>query len=160
MYALPEDERYMKLALEEARKAARLGEVPVGALVVQGGEVLAAAHNLREQNRMATAHAELLAIEEACRRLGSWRLADCTLYVTLEPCPMCAGAVINSRIQRVVFGAPNAQSGACGTHLNLCGMHLLNHEPVVQGGVLATECAELMQAFFKKIRARDKSNAE
>lgn len=151
VYALPEDERYMKLALEEARKAARLGEVPVGALVVRGGEVLAAAHNLREQNRMATAHAELLAIEEACRRLGSWRLADCTLYVTLEPCPMCAGTIINSRLRRVVYGAADQRAGCCGSVANLFHMPF-NHAPALTTGVLEPECAALLRDFFETRR--------
>ncbi len=141
----------MKLALEEARAAARLGEVPVGAVVVRGGEVLAAAHNLREQNHMATAHAELLAIEEACRRLGSWRLADCTLYVTLEPCPMCAGAIINSRLQRVVYGAADSRAGCCGSVANFFHMPF-NHTPALTTGVLQQQCAQLLQSFFEEKR--------
>lgn len=151
MYRRPEDETYMKLALEEAQKAALLGEVPVGAVVVRQNEVIAAAHNLREQNHMATAHAELLAIEEACRKLDGWRLADCTLYVTLEPCPMCAGAIINSRMQRVVYGAADQRAGCCGSVANFFHMPF-NHAPVLTAGVLEEECAALLKDFFEERR--------
>ena len=151
MYRRPEDEAYMKLALEQAALAARLGEVPVGAVIVKGGQVIAAAHNLREQNRMATAHAELLAIEEACRQLNSWRLTDCTLYVTLEPCPMCAGAIVNSRLTRVVYGAADPQAGCCGSVANFFHMPF-NHAPVLTAGVLEQDCAALLKAFFEERR--------
>ena len=148
MYQLPRDDEYMGLALAEARRAAALGEVPVGAVVVRGGRVLAAAHNLREQNHSAAAHAELLAIEEACRVLGNWRLEDCTLYVTLEPCPMCAGAAINSRLARVVYGAADPRAGCCGSVANLFHMPL-GHSPALTAGVRAEECAALLRAFFE-----------
>ena len=151
MFARPEDETYMKLALEQAKQAAQLGEVPVGAVIVRQGEVISVAHNLREQNHMATAHAELLAIEEACRVLGDWRLEDCTLYVTLEPCPMCAGTIINSRLQRVVYGAPDPRAGCCGSVANFFHMPF-NHAPVLTAGVLEQECAELLRAFFEQKR--------
>ena len=151
MYRRPEDEAYMKLALEQAALAAHLGEVPVGAVIVKGGQVIAAAHNLREQNRMATAHAELLAIEEACRQLNSWRLTDCTLYVTLEPCPMCAGAIVNSRLTRVVYGAADPQAGCCGSVANFFHMPF-NHAPVLTAGVLEQDCAALLKAFFEERR--------
>jgi len=151
VYRRPEDEAYMKLALEQAALAAHLGEVPVGAVIVKGGQVIAAAHNLREQNRMATAHAELLAIEEACRQLKSWRLTDCTLYVTLEPCPMCAGAIVNSRLTRVVYGAADPQAGCCGSVANFFHMPF-NHAPVLTAGVLEQDCAALLKAFFEERR--------
>lgn len=128
-----------------------MGEVPVGAVVVRRGEVIAAACNRRETDRMATAHAELLAIEEACRVLGGWRLSDCTLYVTLEPCPMCAGSIINARIGRVVFGAKDAKAGAYGSLLNLNG-YPFNHHPQLVGGVLASSCAALLSDFFNQKR--------
>ena len=151
MYCRPEDEIYMKLALEEARAAARLGEVPVGAVVVGQGRVLSTGHNLREQNRVATAHAELLAIEEACRVLGDWRLTGCTLYVTLEPCPMCAGAIINSRLDRVVYGASDPRAGCCGSVANFFHMPF-NHAPALTAGVLEEECAALLKDFFEQRR--------
>ena len=141
----------MELALAQAQKAGELGEVPVGAVIVRQGEVIAAAHNLREQNRMATAHAELLAIEEACRRLGTWRLSGCTLYVTLEPCPMCAGAIINSRLQRVVYGAADRRAGCCGSVANFFHMPF-NHAPALTTGVMEQECAGLLKAFFEQQR--------
>ncbi len=151
MYSRPEDEYYMKLALEEAQKAAQLGEVPVGAVIVRGEKVVAAAHNLRERDRMATAHAELLAIQEACRRLNNWRLADCTLYVTLEPCPMCAGAIINSRLQRVVYGAPDQRAGCCGSVANFFHMPF-NHSPALTTGILEEQCSALLKDFFEQRR--------
>ena len=142
---------WMELALKEARLAAEIGEVPVGAVIVRGGEVIAKAHNLCEANRCATAHAELLAIEEASRKLGSWRLSDCTLYVTLEPCPMCTGALINARIPKIVFGAKDPRAGACGSLINLLTYPLEMHPDVVSG-VMQSESLELLRAFFEKIR--------
>ena len=147
------DEYYMAEALAEAGRAAELGEVPVGAVVVCEGKIVGRGHNLRETDRMATAHAELLAIEQACRTLGSWRLIGCTLYVTLEPCPMCAGAIVNARLDRVVFGAKDATMGAMGSVLNLPRFPLGAH-PVVEGGVLEAECRELLQSFFKNRRTK------
>ena len=146
---LVNDAYYMKEALEQAKLAAEKGEIPVGALVVdsESGEILAAAHNLRESNKSAVAHAEVLAIEEACKKRGSWRLHGCTLYVTLEPCPMCAGALVNSRIDRVVYGAKDARAGAMGSvfHIN---SYPVNWKPVVESGVQADTCREVMQKFF------------
>ena len=135
MTGLKCDSEFMKFALDEAKKAEQLGEVPVGAVVVCNGEVISRAHNLRETNRMATAHAELLAVEEACRKLGTRRLSDCTLYVTLEPCPMCAGALVSARIGRIVFGAKDPRMGACGSLLNLFA-YPLEARPEIVGGVL------------------------
>ena len=142
---------YMELALSEARLAADLGEVPVGAVVVMGDKVIASARNNREQTGDATGHAELLAIREACRVLGGWHLEKCTLYVTLEPCPMCTGAIINSRLGRVVYGAKDAKAGACGSVLDM-RYYPLNHKPVIKGGVMARECADVLSDFFKNKR--------
>ncbi|MGI5897452.1 MAG: nucleoside deaminase [Oscillospiraceae bacterium] len=144
---------FMKLALEQAEEAAAIGEVPIGAVVVRGNEVVSVAHNLRETEKNALFHAELLAIDRACKKLGGWRLHECELYVTLEPCPMCAGAMINARIKRVVYGAEDPKAGCCGTLLDLfdCGF---NHRPAVERGVLQEESAKLLRAFFKKLRNR------
>lgn len=144
-------EHWMKTALELAARAAELGEVPVGAVVVKDGEVIGEGFNRREGGKNALAHAELIAIDEACRRLHGWRLFGCTLYVTLEPCPMCAGAVINSRIDGVVFGAYDKKAGSCGSVVNLFGLPY-NHFPTAVGGVLEDECAAVLSAFFKKLR--------
>ena len=150
------DFELMGLALEEAAKAAALGEVPVGAVVARHGEVIATAHNTRETEKNALHHAELLAIDAACKALGGWRLWECELFVTLEPCPMCTGAMINARADRIVFGAPNPQSGACGTRFDMPGMHLLNHTPAVSSGILLEECKAMMTSFFKAARKRNK----
>ena len=143
----------MREALELARLAADMGEIPVGALVVDSnsGEVIARAHNLRENNKLATAHAEILAIEEACRKRGGWRLNGCTLYVTLEPCPMCAGAIVNSRIDRVVWGADDMVAGCCGSVINF-NSYPFNHSFSTTSGVCEEECKELLQEFFKTKR--------
>ena len=146
-------ERYMRLALEEAKEANRLGEIPVGAVVVRRGHILGRGHNLRQTGHSALAHAEVLALEEACRFVGDWRLDGCDLYVTLEPCPMCAGAIINSRIRRVVYGAADTKAGCCGSVTDLFAMPF-NHHPVVEQGLRAEEAQELLQAFFKDLRAR------
>ena len=145
-------EEMMALALAEARKAMEEGEIPVGAVVAKGQSVISCAHNLREQLRDPTAHAEMIAIREASEKIGSRRLEGCTLYVTLEPCPMCAGAIINSRIERVVFGAYDEKAGAFGTMLNITEYPLF--KPTVVGGVLKDECASLLTEFFKKKRAK------
>lgn len=141
------DEKYMRQALALARRAAQMGEVPVGAVVVRGDEVIGAAGNRRECDRRATAHAELLAIEQACEQVGSWRLSDCTLYVTLEPCPMCAGAIVNARVGRVVFGCKDARAGAMGSVLNLPS-YPLNHRPQCAHGICERECRAVLQEFF------------
>ena len=141
----------MELALEQARLAANLNETPIGAVLVWEGEVVASAFNRRELDRIATAHAEILAINEACRKLGGWRLHKATLYVTLEPCPMCAGAIINARIKRVVYGASDRKAGCCGSILDLF-REPFNHRPEVTGGILAEESAALLSSFFKKLR--------
>ena len=145
------DEYYMSLAIEEARLAEQIDEVPIGAVAVLNGEVIARTHNLRESNKCATHHAEILAIEEACRKMGGWRLPGLTLYVTLEPCVMCAGAIINARIPRVVFGADDLRFGAFGSLLDLSEIPL-NHKPEITRGVLGDECRNLLSDYFAKKR--------
>jgi len=145
---LPNDEHYMRLALQEAEKAAACGEIPVGAVIVKDDAVIATSHNLRETARDATAHAEILCIREANRKFGGWRLTGCTLYVTLEPCPMCAGAILNARLDRVVFGAYDSRAGSFGSLINLAS-YPYNHRPDLTGGVLEEEAKALMVTFFK-----------
>ena len=152
---LPEqwdDERLMHLAIGEAKLAMDEGEVPIGAVVLIGDEVIARAHNRRERQNNPVAHAEILALETAARNLGSWRLGGATLVVTLEPCAMCAGALVNSRVDRVVFGATDPKAGACGTLYNLCSDPRLNHEVHVTSGILARECGGLLRSFFSQRR--------
>jgi tRNA(adenine34) deaminase len=144
----PRDEYFMRLALREAERAVEHDDVPIGAVVVAGGEVLAAALNERELRGDPTAHAELLALREASAKLGSWRLLDTVLYVTLEPCAMCAGAIVLARVPRVVFGADDPKAGAAGSVLNVLAEPRLNHRPVVAGGLLAEESADLLRSFF------------
>lgn len=148
---IQDDLYYMGLAIEQAKAALPLEEVPVGAVLVQDGRVVSSAYNLRETEKTATAHAELLAIEQACKTLGGWRLPRCTLYVTLEPCPMCAGAIINARIDRVVFGAYDYKAGSCGSVTNLFALDY-NHKPLLTPGVRQEECAQLLKDFFKRLR--------
>lgn len=146
------DIEFMREALELAKKAAEKGEIPVGAIVVnEQGEQISNGYNLRENDKSATAHAEIIAIEGACERVGDWRLKGCTLYVTLEPCPMCAGAIVNSRIDRVVFGAYDMQAGCCGSVINL-NAYPFNHAFKIEGGVLEEECSALLTDFFNKTR--------
>jgi len=150
------DEHFMRLALEEAKKAAEINEVPIGAVVVLDNEVVASAYNLRETTQNATTHAEILAIQEACNRVGSWRLENAVLYVTLEPCPMCSGAIILSRMKRVVFGAYDPKAGCVGSLMNLLDDKRFNHQCEVTSGVLAEECGEMLSAFFREIRYKKK----
>ena len=153
------DEKYMRLALKEAEKAAKKDEVPVGAVIVKDQTVLARAHNLRETKKDPLAHAELLVLRKAARKLGGWRLTGCELYVTLEPCPMCAGAVIQARISRVVFGARDPKAGCCGSLYDLPEDSRFNHNPVCTGDVLAEECGAVLKAYFaEKRRSKKKQN--
>lgn len=147
------DEKFMMEALAEARRARELGEVPVGAVVVKDDSIIARGYNRRETDGVATAHAELLAMEAACRELGRWRLNDCTLYVTLEPCPMCAGTAINARMGRVVYGAKDAKAGAMGSVLSI-NSYPLNHKIEIISGVLEKECAGVLSEFFEKKRKK------
>jgi tRNA(adenine34) deaminase len=151
---LTDDEEMMRLALDEARAALVHGDVPVGAVAVIGGEVVARGHNERERRQDPTAHAEILVLRAAAEAAGGWRLSDVTLVVTLEPCPMCAGALIAARIARLVFGATDPRAGACGSLYNLCADPRLNHELPVTPGVRADECAALLAAFFAERRGR------
>ncbi len=147
------DIRFMHRALELAKLAADMGEVPVGAVVVKDGEIIAEGYNRRECDKNALAHAEVMAIDAACRKLGGWRLHMCDLYVTLEPCPMCAGAIVNSRIRRVIVGSKDSKAGAFGSLMNL-NFYPLNHRPEVVFGVCKTESTLLLRDFFEKLRAR------
>ena len=144
----PRDDYFMRLALREAERASEHGDVPIGAVLVRDGELVAAAHNERELRQDPTAHAEITALREAARAAGSWRVLDAVLYVTLEPCAMCAGAIVLARVPRVVFGASDPKAGACGSVLEVLGEPRLNHRPDVAGGLLAEECGELLSAFF------------
>ncbi len=146
------DERFMRAALREAEKAFRAAEVPVGAVVVREGRILGRGHNRTEQRQDATQHAELLALRQAARRLGTWRLLDCDVYVTLEPCAMCAGAMVWSRVRRIVYGAPDPKAGACGSVLRVAGNPKLNHIPLVSKGVLQDPSARLLRDFFRARR--------
>lgn len=146
------DHHFMRLALAEASAASSLGEIPVAALLVHQDQVLASAHNLREIRQDPTAHAEMLVIQNAAECLGSWRLTDSTLYVTLEPCPMCAGAIVQSRIARLVFGAQDPKAGACGSIFDIPAERRLNHRVLVTGGVLESESQALLRSFFRKLR--------
>lgn len=146
------DVHFMEMALEEARRAAREGEIPVGAVLVREGRVVARNHNRREQDRDATAHAEVLVLREACRQLGRWRLSDTALYVTLEPCPMCAGAIWNARVGRLVYGAWDSAAGACGSQFNLPAHPSLNFRTQVTAGVMEEECRKILQDFLKARR--------
>ncbi len=145
-------EHYMRLALQEARQAAEEGEVPIGAIIVHGSQIVAAAHNQREQLRDPTAHAEMIAITQAAEALGSWRLVDCTLYVTLEPCPMCAGAIVQARIPWVVYAATDPKAGAVDTLYRLLNDARLNHQAQVVSGVLAQPCGAVLTDFFRRQR--------
>jgi len=149
-------ERWMRLALDAARQAFEEQEVPVGAVIVHEERVIASAYNQREQLQDPTAHAEMVAITQAAQSLGSWRLLDCTLYVTLEPCPMCAGAILQARIPTVIYGTTDPKAGACHTLYQLTADSRLNHQSTVLGGVLAPECKAILQEFFAEQRALGK----
>ena len=147
------DTELMREALREAELAAALGEVPVGAVVARDGEIIARAHNLRESGKNATYHAELLAIDAACRALGGWRLWQCELFVTLEPCTMCSGAIINSRLRRIVYAASDPKAGCCGSLTDLFSLPF-NHHPVIEHGLLEAESQQLLQQFFASLRQK------
>lgn len=149
-------DRYMRLALAEARQAFEAGEVPVGALIVHEDQIVAAAHNQREMLQDPTAHAEMIAITQAAQALGSWRLIDCTLYVTLEPCPMCAGAIVQARLPRLVYGTTDLKAGACDSLYHITSDARLNHQVAVLGGILQDECRLILQQFFAEQRAKGK----
>ena len=148
-----EDRKYMEAALELAKQAAADGEVPVGCVIVRKGQIVGQGRNRRETEKTALGHAEIEAIADACKNLGGWRLWECTLYVTLEPCPMCAGAIINARIPRVVYGAADEKNGACGSVCDLFSMEF-NHHPAVEKGVCEEEAAQLLTEFFRQLRVQ------
>lgn len=154
------DEEYMAIAIEEANKAASLGEVPIGAIIVHEGEIIARAHNLREATNNAIMHAELMSIQQACEIQNRWRLENTTLYVTLEPCPMCAGAILQSRIPRVVYGARDHKAGSVHSLYNLLNDSRLNHECTVTEGILQQECGQLLTDFFRALRQRKKDEKQ
>ncbi len=153
---MTKDEQFMQEAISEALKAKQIGEVPIGAVIVVDNQIVSRAHNLRESEQRSIAHAELLAIDEACKMTGSWRLEDAVLYVTLEPCPMCAGAIVLSRVKKVVFGAYDPKGGCAGTLMNLLDDERFNHQSEVIGGVLENECGELLSQFFRDLRQQKK----
>lgn len=148
----------MKKALHYARLAAKRGETPVGAVVVKDGEIVSWGYNLRETGKNALKHAEMMAIDRACKKLGGWRLWQCELYVTLEPCPMCAGAIINSRIKKVYFGAYDKKAGCFGSVTDMNDLPF-NHHPEIEGGVMECECSEIISAFFKQLRKEKKNES-
>jgi len=156
MNGIEQDHYYMNLAIEEAQKAAAKGEVPIGAVIVHEGEVIARAHNLRETTQNAVMHAELLAIQEACQKVGNWRLENAKLYVTLEPCPMCAGAILQSRIPRVIYGARDAKAGSVDSLYRLLNDERFNHQCDVTESVMADECGGMLTQFFRALRENKK----
>lgn len=153
------DEKFMKAALSEAEKAGAIDEVPIGCVIVHEGKVIARAHNLREKKQLSTAHAEILAINKACKKIGSWRLEECTLYVTLEPCAMCSGAILLSRISRVVYGAKDPKGGCLDTCTQLYKVKGFNHYPTWIGGVLQDSCSEIISSFFREKRRQSKAKS-
>ncbi len=150
------NEKYMKEAIKQAKRAAAIGEAPIGAVIVRRGEIIARGYNKRETKRSALMHAEIIAVNKACRRLGGWRLPECDMYVTLEPCPMCAGAIISSRMDNLYFGAYDKKSGCAGSVTDLFEKGKFNHDVNVRGGVLERECAELLTEFFRGLRKQKK----
>lgn len=150
---MSENEKYMREALALADCAAEIGEAPIGCVIVRDGKIVGRGYNRREADKRALAHAEIIAIEEACKTLGGWRLVGCEMYVTLEPCPMCAGAIINARVPKVCFGAYDPKAGSCGSVVNLFDLPY-NHKPELVGGVLKEECAAKLTDFFKKLREK------
>lgn len=148
------NEKWMKEAIKQAKKAVQKDEVPIGCVIVKDDQIIARAYNKREMKQCSTAHAEILAIEKACKKLGSWRLEDCDLYVTLEPCPMCSGAIIQSRIRNVIFGAYDPKGGCMGSNMNINDVRGFNHYPDIEGGILQDECSHLLKEFFKAKRKK------
>lgn len=148
------DEKYMKEAIRQARKAEEYGDVPIGCVIVYEDRIIARAYNKRNAKKTTLAHAELLAIEKASKKLGDWRLEECTMYITLEPCQMCAGAIVQARIPKVVVGAMNKKAGCAGSVLNLFQIPAFNHQVAFEQGVLGEECSQMLSAFFRKLRQR------
>ncbi|MCI7107682.1 MAG: tRNA adenosine(34) deaminase TadA [Agathobacter sp.] len=150
------DEKFMKAAIKQAKKAYAIDEVPIGCVIVQDGKIIARGYNRRNTDKNALAHAELAAIRKASKKTGDWRLEDCTLYVTLEPCQMCAGAIVQSRMQRVVIATMNAKAGCAGSILNLLQMQEFNHQVAITRGVMEEECSTMLSQFFRELRKRKK----
>ena len=148
------EERFMREAIAEARMAAEAGEIPIGAVIVKDGKIVGRGRNCAEEAKDPTCHAEMLAIKDACRNLGAWRLTGCDMYVTLEPCAMCAGALIHARIRRLYIGTGDPKSSACGSVLDVTGHPGLNHHPDVQTGILQEQCAEILKKFFRELRRK------
>ena len=151
-----EDEKFMKEAIKQAKKAEAIGDVPIGCVIVHDGKIIARGYNKRNKDKTVLAHAELLAMKKACKKLGDWRLEDCTMYITLEPCQMCAGAPVQARLDRVVIGAMNAKAGCAGSIINLLDMQQFNHQIPITKGVLEQECSQILSEFFKRIRVKKK----
>lgn len=151
-----EDEKFMKEAIRQAKKAGAIGDVPIGCVIVHEGKIIARGYNKRNKNKTVLAHAELLAMSKACKKIGDWRLEECTMYITLEPCQMCAGAIVQARIPRVVIGSMNPKAGCGGSILNLLEMEEFNHQVDVTRGVLNQECSEMLSAFFRELRRKQK----
>ena len=160
MKRMTEDERFMKEAVRQAKKAAALGDVPIGCVIVQENKIIARGYNRRMADKNTLSHAEIIAIKKACKKAGDWRLEDCTMYVTLEPCPMCAGAIVQARIPRVVIGCMNPKAGCGGSVLNLLEMKEFNHQAEVERGVLEEECGSLLSSFFRRLRERKKQQTK
>ena len=154
--ASPEDIRYMKEAIRQAKKAAALGDVPIGCVIVYQDKIIGRGYNRRMADKTVLAHAEIIAMRKACKKMGDWRLEDCTMYITLEPCQMCAGAIVQARMGRVVIGAMNPKAGCAGSILNLLEMSEFNHQVNVERGVLEKECSTMLSEFFKKLRKQKK----
>jgi tRNA(adenine34) deaminase len=155
-----QDERFMQMAIREAIAAEERGDVPIGAVIVKDGQIIGKAHNQREMLQDPTAHAEMLALTQAAERMGSWRLEGCTIYVTLEPCPMCAGALVLGRVARLVYGCDDPKAGACGSIYDIVRDSRLNHRLEVRKGVLADDCASLLSAFFRRRRVENGGGKE
>lgn len=147
-----EDEKFMKEAIKQAKKAEAIGDVPIGCVIVHDGKIIARGYNKRNKDKTVLAHAELLAMKKACKKLGDWRLEDCTMYITLEPCQMCAGAIVQARIDKIVIGSMNPKAGCAGSVLNLLEMDGFNHKVEVERGVLEEECSTMLSGFFKELR--------
>ena len=157
---MTEDEKFMKAALKQAKKAYAIDEVPIGCVIVQDGHIIARGYNRRNIDKNTLAHAELAAIRKASKKTGDWRLEDCSMYVTLEPCQMCAGAIVQSRMKRVVNASMNAKAGCAGSVLNLLQMQQFNHQVELTTGVLEEECSQMMKTFFKELREKRKKNKQ
>ena len=150
------DERFMREAIRQAHKAAALGDVPIGCVIVRQGQIIARGYNRRNADKSVLSHAEIISIKKACKKIGDWRLEDCTMYVTLEPCPMCAGAIVQARIPRIAVGCMNPKAGCAGSILNLLDMQEFNHQAELATGVLEEECSTMMKQFFKELREKQK----